>query len=74
MIEPGDLTNREGMRWLHRRGRPRLFEGEVERVRVRLPAPLYDALDRQAKQTDRSVPDVIRQLLLDRLPADEFRG
>lgn len=75
MIEPRDLTNRAAeTRWLRRRGRPRLFEGEVERVRVRIPVSLYDALDRQARRTDRSVPDIIRELLLDRLPVDEFRG
>jgi len=57
-----------------RRGRPRVYEGTVERVMIRIPAPLYDRLDRAARTRDLSVPDVIRHLLTARLEALEDRG
>lgn len=51
------------------RGRPRVCAGAVQRVDIRLPAPLYDALDRHARQADSSVPDVIRRVLTRNLPS-----
>ena len=69
MIRSSDLNDRSVRPGLiRRRGRPRLFEGETARVVVQLPTPVYDALDRTARQSDRSVPDVIRQLVVTHLP------
>ena len=69
MIRSSDLDDRAVRPgWIRRRGRPRLFEGATARVVVQLPAPVYDVLDRTARQSDRSVPDVIRQLVVTHLP------
>jgi predicted DNA-binding ribbon-helix-helix protein len=63
MVRADDLDNRQESPRHTRRGRPRLFDGPGARVSVRLPAPVYDALDRAARRNDASVPDVIRRLL-----------
>jgi len=46
-----------------RRGRPRLSEHPLERVDVRLPRPLYDALCRAAFADEVSLQKVIRTAL-----------
>jgi hypothetical protein len=63
MIDARDLTNRAAG-WLRPRGRPRLCVGPTERICVRVPEHLYDALDQRARRTETSVPDVIRQVLM----------
>jgi hypothetical protein len=50
-----------------RRGRPRVAFSAV-RVSVRLPDRVYDEIDRRARQSDASVPEIIRSIL-----AREFR-
>ena len=63
MVTRDELEDRNAAPRETRRGRPRLFEGPAVRVSVRLPAPVYDALDRAARRNDASVPDAIRRLL-----------
>lgn len=73
MIDRADANRMMGGH--RRRGRRPLFDGPVQPVKVILPGPVYDRLDRAARQRNESVPDVIRRLLLPRVsdPAD-FRG
>lgn len=75
MVTRDDLENRDAAERpttrRHAGGRPRLFDGPGARVSIRIPAPVYDAIDRAARRHDASVPDMIRRILerqLRRLP------
>lgn len=63
MIEGHDLDNRAAMPTRRRRGRPRVCEGPTERVTVRLPVPVYDAICRQALHRGEHLTDAIRRAL-----------
>jgi hypothetical protein len=46
-----------------KRGRPRLSEHPTERIDLRLPAPLYDALCREAARRGDDVRVLARRIL-----------
>ena len=45
-------------------GRPRVIEGPSERIDVRVPLPIYDALCIGAIKADVSLSEVIRRALI----------
>jgi hypothetical protein len=56
-----------------KRGRPRLSEHPTERIDLRLPAPLYDALCRSAHARGEDVRVLARRILTIGISAVEKR-
>lgn len=62
-LSTGEIRFGQPLIQQRRRGRPPLSPEPSERIDVRLPRSLYDALCRAALQADASLPDIVRDAL-----------
>ena len=64
MVDPESLTNRAVLTTPRRAGRPRLPDGPMEKVELRIPVAAYNAACRRAIRADLPVAEIMRRAIV----------